>query len=243
MRESSHHPAMPMIRFGAMGGHVSIAAIRSFALAVCLAGCSGNPSAARPETPESANTPAPRGSAEGSAAPAEPVGGSLKGPAIEAWFRQRGAATPGTLNLDDAQCEAVRAPVPSGQALSCEQHAAIKPWVRVTRRILFDAHDGRTALLVNLTSKVEPFESSSGSGGACEGALLVLRVQVSADGKALTVADDAGCGCEQAEKVLAKGNTGDAKAIEMQAREVKQACSQRGAYAWDEHGYSPAQGG
>lgn len=222
--------------------NVSIAAIRSFAVAVCLASCSGNPSAVRPETSGSASTAAQGGSAEGPAARAEPLGSSLKGPAIEAWFRQRGAATPGTLNLEDAQCEAVHAPVSSGQALSCEQHAAIKPWVRVTRRILFDAHEGHTSLLVNLTSKVEPFETSSGSGGACEGALVILRVQVSVDGKAVTVADDASCGCEQAEKLLDKGNTGDARALELQTREVKQACSQRGAYVWSEHGYAPAQG-
>jgi hypothetical protein len=212
--------------------------------AVCLAGCSGNPSAARPETPEHESTPPQSGSApvEGSTAPAEPLGSPLKGAAIEAWFRQRGAPAPGTLNLEDAQCETVRAPVPSGQALSCEQHAAIKPWVRMSRRILFDARDGRTSILVNLTSKVEPFEPSSGSGAACEGALVVLRVQLSSDGKTLTVAEDAGCGCEQAQKLLDKGNSGDAKALEMQAREVKQACAQRGAYAWEEHGYAPAQG-
>jgi hypothetical protein len=224
--------------------NASIAAMRPFAIAVCLAGCSGNPSAARPEAPERAGTATERGSAstQGAAAPAEPTGSSLKGAAIAAWFRQRAAETPGTLNLEDSKCETVRAPVPSGQALSCEQHAAIKPWVRVTRRILFDAHDGRTSLLVNLTSKVEPFEPSGASGGACDGALVALRVQLSGDGKALTVADDAACGCEQAQKLLDEGNSGDARARELQACEVKQACSQRGAYVWEEHGYAPAQG-
>ena len=114
----------------------------------------------------------------------------------------------------------MRAPVPSGQALSCEQHSAIKPWVRVSRRILFDVRDGRTLVLVNLISKVAPFDASSGSGGACEGALVVLRVQLSGDGKALTVADEAGCGCEQAEKLLDTGDSGDPKALELQARET-----------------------
>jgi hypothetical protein len=132
--------------------------------------------------------------------------------------------------------------VPSGQALSCEQHSAIKPWVRVSRRILFDVRDKRTLVLVNLIAKVAPFDASSGSGGACAGALAVLRVQLSGDGKALTVADEAGCGCEQAEKLLNDGNSGDAKALELQAREVKQACSQRGAYIWGAHGFVPAQG-
>ena len=220
---------------------LSVAAICPLAIAACLAGCSSNPSAAHPETAERASPAAEKGSATAQAhpAPAEPAGSSLKGAAIEAWFRGRGAEAPGSLNLEDAQCETVRAPVPSGQALSCEQHAAIKPWVRMSRRILFDVRDGRTLVLVNLTSKVEPFDTSG--GGACEGAVLVLRVQLSDDGKALTVVDDAGCGCEQAEKRLDKGNTGDAKAVELQARETKQACSQRGAYVWDAHGYAPAQ--
>jgi hypothetical protein len=174
---------------------------------------------------------------------AEPGGSPLKGAAIEAWFRQRGAATPGALNLEDSQCETVRAPVPSGQALSCEQHAAIKPWVRISRKILFDVRDGRVVVLVNLATGVEPFEASSGSGAPCEGALVRLRVELSGGGKALTVVDDAGCGCEQAQKLLEKGNSGDPKALELQTREVKQACSQRGSYVWDDHGYSPAQGG
>jgi len=223
---------------------LSIATIRSFALVACLASCSGNPSAARPETPERANTASEKGSAsaESPSAPAEPVGTSVKGAAIAAWFRQRGAETPGSLNLDDSQCETVRAPVPSGQALSCEQHAAIRPWVRTARRMLFDVRDGRTLVLVNLPSKVAPFDAPSGSAGACEGALVVLRIQLSGDGKAIAVADDAGCGCEQAEKLLDKGKSGDAKALEVQAREVKQACSQRGAYVWAAHGYEPAQG-
>jgi hypothetical protein len=164
----------------------------------------------------------------------------VKGPAIEAWFRQRGAQTPGALNLEDSQCETVRAPVPSGQALSCEQHAAIRPWVRTSRRMLFDVRDGRTLVLVNLPSKVAPFDTSS--GGACEGALLVLRIQLSGDAKAITVAEDAGCGCEQAEKLLDKAKSTDAKALEVQTREVKQACAQRGAYVWGAHGYEPAQG-
>ena len=222
---------------------LNVAAICPLAIAACLAGCSSNPSAAHPETAERAGTAAekPRASAEGPSAPAEPAGSSLKGAAIEAWFRRRGAEAPGSLNLEDAQCETVHAPVPSGQALSCEQHAAIKPWVRMSRRILFDVRDGRTLVLVNPTSKVEPFEAPSSSGTACEGAVLVLRVQLSGDAKALTVVDDAGCGCEQAEKRLDKGNSGDAKAVELQAREVKQACSQRGAYVWDAHGYAPAQ--
>jgi hypothetical protein len=223
--------------------NVSIAAIRCFALAVFLAGCSGNPSAARPETSQRAGTAAETGSASmaGPSAAAEPADSSLTGAANAASFRRRGAATPGALNLEDSQCETVRAPVPSGQALSCEQHAAIKPWVRVSRRILFDVRDGRALVLVNLTSKVEPFDPSSGSGGACAGALVSLRVQLSGDAKALTVVDDAGCGCEQAEKLLDKGTTGDAKALELQTREVKQACSQRGAYVWEEQGYVPAQ--
>ena len=162
---------------------MSNAAIRCFAIALCLAGCSGNPSAARPETPERAGTAAERGSApmEAPSAAAEPAEGLLKGPAIEAWFQRRGAQTPGTLNLEDSLCETVRAPVPSGQALSCEQHAAIKPWVRMSRRILFDVRDARAVVLVNLASKVEPFDASSGSGGACEGALVVLRVTLSGE--------------------------------------------------------------
>jgi len=222
----------------------SVATTRLLAIVVCLASCSGNPSATRPETSERASTATDKESASvgGSSVPAEPAGSSLKGAAIEAWFRQRGAETPGTLNLEDSQCETVRAPVPSGQALSCEQHAAIKPWVRISRRILFDARDGRTMVLMNLTSKVEPFGPPSGAAGACEGALVVLRVQLSGDGKALTVGDDTGCGCEQAEKRLDKGNSDDAKALELQAREVKQACSQRGAYVWEAHGYAPAHG-
>jgi hypothetical protein len=223
---------------------LNIPAIRPFAIAVCLASCSSNPNAARPETPERASTTtAPESaSTEAPSAPAEPTGTSLKGAGIEAWFKRRGAQTPGALNLEDSQCETVRAPTPSGQALLCDQHAAIKPWVRLSRRILFDVRDGRSLALVNLTSKVEPFEASSGSGGACEGAVLVLRVQLSGDGKALTVAEDAGCGCDQAEKLLEKGTTGNAKAVELQTREVKQACSQRGAYVWEAHGYAPAQG-
>jgi len=111
----------------------------------------------------------------------------------------------------------------------------------VSRRILFDVRDGRTLALVNLASKVAPFDTS-GAGGACEGALVVLRVELSGDGKALTVADEAGCGCEQAEKLLEKGKSGSANALELQTREVKQACSQRGAYVWAAHGYEPAQG-
>jgi hypothetical protein len=170
------------------------------------------------------------------------MGSSLKGAEIEAWFKRRGAETPGALNLEDSRCETVHAPVPSGQALSCEQHGAIKPWVRLSRRILFDVRDGRTLALVNLTTKVEPFDASNGSGGACEGAVLGLHVQLSTDGKSLTVADDPACGCEQAEKLLEKGTTGNAKAVELQTREVKQACSQRGAYVWEAHGYAPAQG-
>jgi len=223
---------------------LNIAAIRPLAIAVCLAGCSSNPSAAHPETPEHASTATQTGSASTAApaAPAEPMGSSLKGADIEAWFRRRGAAMPGTLNVEDSQCETMHAAVPSGQALSCEQHAVIRPWVRTTRRILFDVRDGRTLALVNLTSKVEPFAASSGGDSACAGALVVLRVQLSGDGKGLTVADDAGCGCEQAEKLLEKGTTGDVKAVELQTREVKQACSQRGAYVWEAHGYAPAQG-
>jgi hypothetical protein len=169
------------------------------------------------------------------------VASELKGAAIDAWFRQRGAKRPGTLNLEDSQCQTVSAPVPSGQALSCEQHSAIRPWVRTSRRILFDVRDGRTLVLVNLVSKVAPFDASRDSGAACEGALAVLRVQLSGDGKGLTVADEAGCGCEHAEKLLS-GNSGDPKALELQAREVKQACSQRGAYVWEAHGFVPAQG-
>lgn len=221
---------------------LSIAAIRSLAIAVCLASCSSNPSAARPETSERGGTATERGSApaEGPSAPAEPAGTPVKGAAIDAWFRQRGGQTPGALNLDDALCETVRAPVPSGQALSCEQHAAIRPWVRTSRRMLFDVRNGKTLVLVNLPSKVAPFDAPS--GGACEGALLVLRIQLAGDGKSLTVADDAGCGCEQAEKAVETAKSGDAKALEVQAREVKQACSQRGAYVWGAHGYEPAQG-
>jgi hypothetical protein len=224
--------------------NVGIAVIRCFAMGLCLASCSGNPSAARAETSERAGTATESGSAskEGTSAAAEPANSSLTGAAIAAWFRGRGAETPGALNLEDSRCETVRAPVPSGQALSCEQHAVIKPWVRLSRRILFDVRDARPLVLVNLTSKVEPFDPSSGSGGACEGALVLLRVQLSGDGKTLTVVDDAGCGCEQAEKLLDKGNSGDAKASELQTREVKQACSQRGAYVWETHGYAPAQG-
>lgn len=104
--------------------------------------------------------------------------------------------------------------------------------------MLFDVRDGRTLVLLNLVSKVAPFDAANGSGGACEGALVVLNVQVSGNGKALTVADDGGCGCEQAEK-RASGNSGDPKALELQAREIKQACSQRGAYVWEEHGFVP----
>jgi len=220
---------------------LSIATIRSFALVACLASCSGNPSAARPETPERANTASEKGSAsaESPSAPAEPVGTSVKGAAIAAWFRQRGAETPGSLNLDDSQCETVRAPVPSGQALSCEQHAAIRPWVRTARRMLFDVRDGRTLVLVNLPSKVAPFDAS---GGACDGALVVLRIQLSGDGKSLTVAEDPSCGCEQAEKRLGSDKSSNAQALELQTREVKQACSQRGAYVWEAHGFAPAQG-
>jgi hypothetical protein len=96
--------------------------------------------------------------------------------------------------------------------------------------------------LVNLISKVAPFDASSGSGGACEGALVVLRVELSGDGKALTVADEAGCGCEQAEKLLNNSTSGDAEALKLQAREVKQACSQRGVYKWEAEGFVPAQG-
>jgi hypothetical protein len=81
--------------------------------------------------------------------------------------------------------------------------------------------DGRTLVLVNLISKVAPFDASSGSGGACEGALVVLRVELSGDGKALTVADEAGCGCEQAQKLLNNSTSGDAEALKLQAREVK----------------------
>ena len=213
------------------------------AIAVCLASCSGNPSAGRAQTSERAGSATERGSAPlaGPSTAAESADSSLKGAAIVAWFRRRGAETPRALNLEDSQCETVRAPVPSGQALSCEQHAAIKPWVRVSRRILFDVRDGRALVLVNLATKVEPFDPD-GSGGACEGALVHLRVQLSGDGNALTVVDDTGCGCEQAEKLLDKGNSGDARALELQTREVKQACSQRGAYVWDAHGYAPAQG-
>jgi hypothetical protein len=174
--------------------------------------------------------------------PADPVGSELKGAAIDAWFRNRGAKRPGSLNPEDAQCQTVRAPVPSGQALSCEQHSAIEPWVRVSRRMLFDVRDGKTLVLVNLISKVAPFAASSGSGGTCEGAVVALRVQPSEDGKTLTVSDEAGCGCEQAEKLLTSGKSGDAKAVEMQARETKQACSQRGKYVWGAHGYDPAHG-
>ena len=219
------------------------AKIRCFAFVLCLAGCSGNPSAAHSETPERAGAGTESGpaSTEGASTPAEPTGTPLKGAAIKAWFKGRGAETPGTLNLADSECQTVRAPVPSGQALSCEQHAAIEPWVRVTRRILFDVRNGRALLLVNLAYKVEPFEPASGSGGACEGALVRLLVKTSADGSKLTVADDAGCGCDQAEKLLDKGGAGDAKALELQAREVKQACAQRGAYTWEEQGYVPAQ--
>ena len=176
---------------------------------------------------------------EGPSAPAEPAGSELKGAAIDAWFRQRGAKRPGSLNPEDAQCQTVSAPVPSGQALSCEQHSAIRPWVRVSRRMLFDVREGKTLVLVNLISKVAPFDAASGSGGACEGAVVALSVQVSGDGKSLTVTDDAGCGCDQAEKRLGSGGSGDAKALEMQARETKQACSQRGKYAWGAHGYEP----
>ena len=178
---------------------------------------------------------------EAPAAPADPAGTELKGAAIDAWFRNRGAKRPGSLNPEDSKCQTMRAPVPSGQALSCEQHSAIRPWVRTSRRMLFDVRDGKTLVLVNLISKVAPFEGSSGSGGSCEGAVVALRVQPSEDGKALTVADEAGCGCEQAEKLLS-GNSGDPKALEMQARETKQACSQRGKYVWGAHGYDPAQG-
>jgi hypothetical protein len=105
--------------------------------------------------------------------------------------------------------------------------------------MLFDVRDGRTLVLVNLISKVAPFDASS--GGACQGALAVLRVQVSEDGNSLTVADEADCGCDQAEKLLKSSSSADSKALEMQAREVKQACSQRGAYVWEAHGFVPAQ--
>jgi hypothetical protein len=217
-------------------------AFRSSAIAVCLAGCSSNPSAAHPETPERASAaPDPKSaSADATSAPSEPVGSELKGAAIDAWFKQRSAKRPGSLNPEDSQCQTVSAPVPSGQALSCEQHSAIRPWVRTSRRILFDVRDGRTLVLVNLISKVAPFDAASGSGAACEGALAVLRVQLSEGGKGLTVADEAGCGCEQAEKLLKSSSSADSKALEMQARELKQACSQRGAYVWESHGFVPA---
>jgi hypothetical protein len=222
--------------------NMSIAAIRGFAITVFLAGCSGNPSAAHAATSERAGNATEPASApkEGRVASADSTESLLKGDAIVAWFRRRGAETPGALNLEDSQCETVSAPVPSGQALSCEQHAAIKPWVRISRRILFDVRDARALVLVNLAAKVEPFDPSSGSGGACEGALVLLRIQLSGDGKALTVVDDTACGCEQAEKFFDKGNSGDTKALELQAREVKQACAQRGAYIWEDHGYTPA---
>src|SRR5947207_7961518 len=141
-----------------VGFNMSVATIRSFAIVVCLASCSGNPSATRPRTAESAGAARERGpvSMDAPTAGAEPTGSSLKGAAIEAWFRQRGAATPGALNLEDSQCETVRAPVPSGQALSCEQHAAIKPLVRLSRKILFDVRDGRLVVLVKLATRVEP---------------------------------------------------------------------------------------
>jgi hypothetical protein len=224
------------------GALPSITTVRSFTIAVCLASCSSNPGPAHPETPAPASAAATAPAEPAApAAPAEPPGSSLQGAAIDAWFRQRGAKTPGSLNVEDARCETLRAPVPSGQALSCEAHSAIRPWVRTSRRILFDVRNGRTLVLVNLISSVAPFDAPSGSGGACAGALLALRVQVSADAKALTVADEPGCGCEQAEKLLA-GNSGDPKALELQAREVKQACSQRGAYVWGAHGFEPARG-
>jgi hypothetical protein len=223
---------------------MSVTAIRYFAITLFLAGCSGNPSAAHAETPERAGnaTEAASAPSERRVASAGSTEGSLKGDAIVAWFRRRGAETPGALNLDDSLCDTVSAPVPSGQALSCEQHAAIEPLVRVTRRILFDVRDGRALVLVNLAAKVEPFAPSSGAGNACEGALILLHVKLSADARTLTVVDDAGCSCEQGERFLDKGGSGDGKAVELQAREVKQACSQRGAYVWDEHGYAPAQG-
>ena len=222
-------------------------AFRTFATAVCLLGlasCSSNPGAAHPETSAHAGAAPESGSptAESPAAPAEPAGRVVKGAAIDDWFRKRGAKRPGTLNLEDSECQTVSAPVPSGHALSCEQHAAIKPWVRVSRRILFDVRDGRTLVLVNLISKVAPMDASGASGGACEGAVVVLNVKISGDGKSLTVADDAGCDCQQAEKRLSSGSSGDAKALELQAREMKQACSQRGAYVWEAHGFVPAQG-
>jgi hypothetical protein len=106
--------------------------------------------------------------------------------------------------------------------------------------MLFDVRDGRTLVLVNLISKVAPFDAPSGSGGACEGAVVAMRIQVSGDGQSLTVADEPGCGCEQAEKKLGSGGSGDPKALEMQARETKQACSQRGKYVWGAHGFEPA---
>ncbi len=147
--------------------NMGVTAIRGFAITVFLAGCSGNPSAAHAATseresnaPESASAPG-----KGRVATVQPAEGALKGDAIVAWFRRRGAETPGALNLEDSLCETVSAPVPSGQALSCEQHAAIEPLVRVSRRILFDVRDGRALVLVNLAAKVEPFDPSSGSGG------------------------------------------------------------------------------
>lgn len=216
------------------------------ALCVIESGCSSS-SANPPETPADKSTSASEEQTPEEPKSEEPAGATLTGDAIGSWFEGRGAKLPGAVDPAQTECRTVSAPVPSKQALWCEQRSAIKPWVNMTRTILYDVRDGRTLLLVNLLSRVAAGDAAPGKG--CDGALVALKIELGSGGQSLTVADDSGCACAgTAEKIESRaasskgaGKADAAEALEHQAQQVKAACAQLGAYKWDEHGYMPAK--
>lgn len=184
--------------------------------------------------------------AEAPPKPSEPTGAPIAGDAIRSWFESRGDKMPGAINPAETECRTVSAPVPSGQALWCEQRSSMQPWVQMTRTVLYDVRQGRTLLLVNLLSRVSAGDAAPGS--ACPGALVALKIELAPDGRSLTVADDPGCACAGAADRLASraessrndAKMRDADALDHQSQQVKEACAELGAYKWDEHGFVPA---
>jgi hypothetical protein len=179
--------------------------------------------------------------------PAEPTGAPITGDAIQSWFQARGDKMPGAVDPAETECRTVSAPVPSGQALWCEQRSSMLPWVRMTRTVLYDVRQGRTLLLVNLLSRVSAGDAAAGSG--CPGALVALKIALGPDGRSLSVADDPACACAGAADRLKSSAASardaskmrDADALDHQSQQVQAACAQLGAYKWAEHGYEPAE--
>jgi hypothetical protein len=214
---------------------VSIAALCALGVS-CSSG--GTPPAEAPAAETTETTAAPSSN--------EPAGTPITGDAIASWFEGRGGKMPGAIKPTETECRTVSAPVPSGQALWCEQRSAIEPWVQMTRTVLYDVRGDKTLLLVNLLSRVAAGDAAPGSG--CQGALVALKIELGEGAKTLTVAEDSACACAGVADGLASraasakdaGKMSEAQKLEQQSQQVKQACAQLGTYAWEEHGYMPA---